>query len=150
MGLKKILPVLLLIILVGGGVYYALSLPDQESLVPETPTESPVLTPVVSPETPSDGELIKQALIKKHGWNEEEILVSLNTNDGLYASGGVREIGAEAGGGYWFAAKVGGQWVIVADGNGTISCESLVPYSDFPASLIPECFEEATGKVVKR
>lgn len=97
-----------------------------------------------------DAEKIKQALVAKHSWNADDIIVTISTNDGTYASGGVNEKDALGGGGYFFAAKKGGTWNIVADGNGTISCESLVPFPDFPSKLIPECWNESTGKVVVR
>jgi hypothetical protein len=98
----------------------------------------------------NDAEEIKQALIKKNNWTNMEIEVTVSKNDGQYASGGVKEKGSEAGGGYFFAVKDGGVWKIVADGNGTISCDSLVPYPDYPSSMIPECYDEQTGQVVKR
>jgi hypothetical protein len=110
--------------------------------------EEPCVVPTVSENT---AELIKQALIKKNNWtNGDDLIVSISKNDGTYASGGVKEKNAEAGGGYFFAAKVAGVWKIVADGNGTISCESLAPYPDYPISMIPECWDEKTGKSVNR
>ena len=99
---------------------------------------------------PSDIEAIKQALIQKNGWTNMNIDVTISKNDGTYASGGIKEKGSETGGGYFFAVKDNGTWKIVADGNGTISCASLVPYPNYPTSMIPECFDETTGNSVKR
>lgn len=98
----------------------------------------------------NDTDAIIQALVKKHNWNSNEIEVTISKNDGTYASGGVKDKGSEVGGGYFFAVKDKGEWKIVADGNGTISCASLVPYPNYPSSMISECFDEATGKSVKR
>lgn len=47
------------------------------------------------------------------------------------------------------AAKVNGTWKLIWDGNGTISCASIDPYN-FPVSMVPECWNETTGKSVKR
>ncbi|MFH0773677.1 MAG: hypothetical protein V1922_05195 [bacterium] len=99
----------------------------------------------------NDTELIKQALIKKNQWTDgDAIVVTISKNDGTYAKGGVTEKNAQAGGGYFFAVKDKGTWIIVADGNGTISCASLAPYPSYPTTLIPECWDEATGKLVQR
>lgn len=100
--------------------------------------------------TALDSALIKEALVKKHNWNINEIEVTVSKNDGIYASGGVEEKNSQVGGGYFFAVKDAGIWKIVADGNGTIDCENLVPYPDYPISLIPECYNMKTGKTVKR
>lgn len=109
--------------------------------------EEPCATPTT---TENLVELIKQALIKKNNWTNMDIEVTINKNEGMYVSGAVKEKGSNVGGGYFFAAKVNGEWKIVADGNGTISCESLVPYPDYPVSMIPECWSEKTGKLVTR
>ncbi len=114
---------------------------------------SPIVTTTlsVSPQQNShDIELIKQALIKKNNWTNIEIEITTTYNDGTYAKGGVTEKGSEAGGGYFFAKKVNGEWKIVADGNDIIACESLVAYPDYPASLIPECYDSESGTTKKR
>jgi hypothetical protein len=71
----------------------------------------------------------------------------VGSNDGKYASGSVA---ADGGGGYFYAIKVNGEWKIVADGNGTISCTSLTNYPDYPVALISECYDESAGKTIKR
>jgi len=111
-----------------------------------SPTSAVVLTPTLTIQ--EENNLVKQALLKKHpNWNENEVTIKVNTNDGKYAGGSASDSG---GGGYFFAAKVEGVWKIVADGNGTISCASLKDYPDFPNTLIPECFDETTGKSITR
>ena len=52
--------------------------------------------------------------------------------------------------GIWFAAKVGGVWELVWDGNGSIYCSDLVNYPDYPIDMIPECYDEIEGKIVNR
>lgn len=115
-----------------------------------TVTTAVVLSVSPQPTTVNDVELIKQALIKKNNWTNMDIEVTVSKNDGTYATGGVKEKGSEVGGGYFFAKKVNGEWKIVADGNGTINCASLIPYPDYPSSLIPECYDEKTGTTIKR
>lgn len=98
--------------------------------------------------TQSDADLIKAALAKKNNWPaDNDITVTVSTNDGTYASG---TAGGQGGGGFFFAKKVNGEWVIVADGNGVILCSSLTNYPDYPSSLIPECYDEVTQKNVAR
>lgn len=100
--------------------------------------------------TADDEKNIKQALVNKHNWRADEISITISKNDGQYVSGGVRETNSEVGGGYFYAVKDNGEWKIVADGNGTISCESLSPYPNYPVSMISECYNETTGKTVQR
>lgn len=94
---------------------------------------------------------ISEALIKKNNWDPKiQLEITVKTNDGKYASGGVTEKGAMGGGGMFFATKVQGVWKIVADGNGIAQCSELAPYPDFPTSLIPQCWDVATNKLVTR
>lgn len=122
----------------------------ESQTVTATPSSKITPTTEVSPTlaTQNDAELIKAALFKKNNWPaDDSINVTVSTNDGIYASG---TAGGQGGGGYFFAAKTNGEWVIVADGNGTISCASLANYPNFPKTLIPECYDEKTGTSVKR
>lgn len=96
-------------------------------------------------------EEIKQALIKKNNWAKDMSLeVTINKREGIYVSGSVREKNTETGGGYFFAVKDEDIWVIVADGNGIISCESVDLYPEYPTSLIPECWDNASQNLIKR
>lgn len=107
-----------------------------------------VLTPTSTIKKESDNELIKKALFLKNKWPDDgTITVTVSTNDGKYASGTAT---SQGGGGYFFAIKVNDKWEIVADGNGIIECSSLTKYPDFPKTLIPECYDSATQKSVKR
>ena len=111
-------------------------------------TIAPSSTPQLTTQPTNDSDLIKQALIKKNNWPQDtQITVTLSFNDGKYAKG---TAGSQGGGGYVFAAKVNNVWQIVADGNGVILCSALTNYPDFPKTLIPECFDQATSKTVTR
>lgn len=79
-----------------------------------------------------------------------EMKVEVSKITGDYASGGVRPTEGEIGGAMWLAAKTNNEWMLVWDGNGTISCEALVPYPAFPDSLAPECWNETTQNLINR
>lgn len=99
----------------------------------------------------NDLQAIAQALAQKNNWDTwENLVITISSNDGTYAKGGVTEKNAEAGGGFWFAKKVSGKWEIVADGNGIILCSSLTAYPDYPKSLIPSCYDKTKDTIVTR
>lgn len=99
----------------------------------------------------NDADAIAQALALKNKWATwENLEITISSNDGTYAKGGVRDKNEVAGGGYWFAKKVSGKWEIVADGNGMILCSSLKAYPDYPVSLIPECYDDVKAMNIKR
>lgn len=110
----------------------------ENNVTSPAPTESEPEEEIVE----SDLELIKKALAEKHGWSMENVNVTVSENTGTHASGGVT-IKGEMGGAMFLAAKVDGEWVIVWDGNGTISCSSIKPY-DFPTDMVSECWDEST------
>jgi len=118
------------------------------TLPPSVPTEEPVVIPTntVVPQK-SDLEQIREAMAAKHNKPIGQTTVTISKNTGTYASGGVKFEG-DVGGGWLLAAKSGGKWVIVDDGNGTIDCEVIAPYN-FPSSIVPECVDK-NGKLIKR
>jgi len=113
------------------------------------PTLAITPTPLTTPTTTvdDDNKLIKQAILNKLGLTESQAVVTISQNTGQYAKGGVKEIEA-VGGGYFLAAKVGGNWVTVYDGQANPTCVQLAPYN-FPTDMVPECLD-SSGKVVKR
>ena len=128
--------------------------------VANLPTAVPTLAPSVAPTIASTANpspivdetniiktAIRQALVAKHGSTANELTITVSKIVGSYSSGSAS---ASGGGGIWFAAKVNGAWQLVWDGNGVILCSDLTPYPDFPASLIPECYDDSTNKSVKR
>jgi len=98
-----------------------------------------------------DTSLIKQAFLKKYPeWEGKDLKITVNTQYGDHASGGIKFGGADdAGGGYFFAAKTENGWVIAADGNGEIRCDEIDPYN-FPSEMIPECADIANNTMVDR
>ncbi len=90
---------------------------------------------------------VKAGLVAEHGADAASMAITVSTLSSDYAKG---MASAGAGGGIWFAAKTGGSWHLVWDGNGIIDCTALVPYPTFPTSLIPECYNTATQKLVTR
>jgi hypothetical protein len=140
------------IVFLGATVYYK-GLPSFPSYN-KTPvsTESAVaeVTPSPLPVADESADLaifIKAALILKHGSNAESLNVTVSKIEGNYASGGAS---GQGGGGMWFAAKVGGVWKLVWDGNGQINCTDIAPYPGFPNSMIPECWDTAAQKIIVR
>ncbi len=166
--MKYVITVILTALIVGLGVtaYFKGWLPSVTFKKPEaasvkntevldnvvTPSPSPVPPASASAEVKSDDNkvilaAVKVALIAKHGSDFSSSNYSISKVEGDYASGSVSGGG---GGGMWFAAKVNGNWLIVADGNGVILCSELAPYPNFPKSMIPECWDDSTQKNVIR
>lgn len=121
-----------------------------EETTPISPTEShePTITQAPTTPTTADIEGIRQAMAMKHSRNKNDVTVTVSKFDGTHASGGVKFAGDVAGG--WFlAAKPGASWVIADDGNGTISCDVIAPYS-FSSTMVPECWDEGSQKIIYR
>ena len=95
----------------------------------------------------SDLKALKKAMADRHHKNENETIITISKNNGTHAAGGVRFEG-EISGGWFLAAKRGNEWVIVADGNGTVSCEVIEPWR-FPADMVPECVDKE-GNLINR
>jgi hypothetical protein len=167
-GKTTFLVILLIILGIGGGYYlgtnYKFTLQPQNAVtttapaIPTTtatPTDETILvtgTPsaaVVSPTTDETAVLIaavKAGLVAEHGPDAATMTITVSKIVGNFAQGGAAATG---GGGMWFAAKVNGVWKLAWDGNGTISCTSVNPYN-FPATMIPQCWDDATQKLVTR
>lgn len=142
-----------IIVFLGATVYYK-GLPEfakpQGVSVTSTeqntvPVPEPSSTPTIDEKLIS--EAIKTNLIKKYGSNASDMNVSVSEVDGEYAKGMVTEQG---GGGMWFAARLNGTWTLVWDGNGVITCDDISPFPEFPANLIPECWDASGGKLITR
>lgn len=150
--MNKIALGIFLVIVLAAGVYlYSTRMKAGQRELAVTPT--PVSTtplPATSPvsEVPLK-DLIIQALAQKNNWDVSRVELNVNKVEGDFAKGDVR-FKDEMGGGLWFAAKVNGVWKIVFDGNGTITCDTLTNYQNFPKDLIPECFDIKAEKLIKR
>ncbi len=106
----------------------------------------------VTPTPTVDEEALLETVVKKyialkHNSDEGVLNVTVSKIEGNYAQGGVSDGG---GGGIWFAAKEDGVWKLVWDGNGVILCSDLTLYPDFPSSMIPECWNDASQDIVAR
>lgn len=108
--------------------------------------------PCISADDQDQEELIKTQIktqiVEKHGPNAGNLTITVSRIEGDYAMGGASE--KDMGGGMWFAAKAGDEWKLVWDGNGIITCNDLAAYPDFPATLIPDCFDESKNQMVTR
>ena len=144
------------------GAYYLgknqnedLPLTTSESSTPTTATDvtekSPTADKPASAPAPDENTIIvaavREALVAELGPDANSIEISVSKIQGDFASG---YAGGEGGGGMWFVAKVDGKWEYVWGGNGTVSCSDLTPYPDYPADMIPECWDEATQQLVIR
>lgn len=123
---------------------------------PKPPTATPTTATTVpgdeepepEAEAPDDTALIRQAMADKYDRPVEDVILTVSDNTGTHANGGVR-FEEEMGGGWWLAYKDGDNWIIVADGNGTVPCSAIEGY-DFPTDMVPECWDEDTGELVVR
>jgi hypothetical protein len=106
----------------------------------------PSPTPVVDEKSVLE-TVIKKYIASKHNSDENSLTITVSQINENYAKGGATQ---EGGGGMWFAAKKDGVWKLVWDGNGVILCSDLSLYPDFPANMIPECWDDATQNSVQR
>lgn len=115
----------------------------------EVASATPVPTPSATPDSTNEdlSSIIKAALVKKHGASAASLNVTVSKIEGDYAKGGAS---GEGGGGMWFAAKLNGTWTLVWDGNGIVTCNDVSPFPGFPVSMIPECWNTSTNKMVTR
>lgn len=116
------------------------------SKLQSTPTSIPTPLPTVNEESLLK-TVIKEAIVAKSNGDGSSLDITVSKIEGNYAQGGASD---EGGGGMWFAAKVNGVWKLVWDGNGVILCTDLTSYPDFPSSMIPGCYDEATQDTVQR
>ena len=131
---------------VGFGAYFFGQGKINTSVFP-TISSSPTFSATPVP-TMNDESAIKQAVYVKFDSNATKLDVKVNKIEGNYATGNIKDVGSEVGGGYFLAAKVSGNWIIVHDGQASPTCSKLAPY-DFPVTMVPECLD-ASGNVVKR
>ena len=140
------------VVFLGATIYYrglpTFNTPESASTVSEvsepTPTPAPTEVPVSEDELAAS---IKDALLEKYGSESADMNVKVSKIEGDYAKGTVTE---EGGGAMWFAAVKNGFWTLVWDGNGVIVCEDISAFPEFPADLIPECWDEDAEKIITR
>ena len=147
--MKKTIPIIILILIAGVGIYFAIN---------KTPTKingenTPKVVDIKQTGTKEAiTEEIEAALIEKYDMEEGLIKVTVSKNDGSFASGLVMPADPnEMGGGGWFAGKVNGAWKLIWDGNGTPTCAGIEAFDvEVPASLISDCYDEDASTMVKR
>lgn len=121
---------------------------------PVSKDETPPIVPTSTIDTlsPSVNEIsaeesIKQAFAKKYNRKVSDVHLTISQKDSTHVWGSVK-FGDELAGGWFLAYKESSNgWIIVADGNGTISCETIAPYN-FPISMVSECVDK-NGKLQK-
>ncbi len=113
----------------------------------EQPVSSPTFTATPTQTTVSDVESIRAALAAKYSKRPSETNLTISKQTDVHAWGSFKFEGDIAGA--WFLAyKKPTGWIVVDDGNGTISCEKIEPY-DFPVTLVESCVN-ANGKLINR
>uniref|UniRef100_A0A7C4R553 Uncharacterized protein n=1 Tax=candidate division CPR3 bacterium TaxID=2268181 RepID=A0A7C4R553_UNCC3 len=112
-----------------------------------TPTEKEINSINNSLMQKSDVEQIREAMATKHGKTTSQTIINVSKNTGTHAVGSVKFEG-EIAGGWFLATKLNGKWIIVDDGNGTVSCDTINPYN-FPSSIINECVDN-NGNLIHR
>ncbi len=141
-------------LIVGGAWYYS---QPKVTLEPETETttspkieEKPTEKAASPPQTQEEDlvMIFKNLFAAKFDHSTEETNIGINQKEKAHVSGTVSFAG-EMGGGWFLGAKINNKWVIVDDGNGTVSCEKIAPF-DFPTDMVPECWKESTGKLITR
>ena len=152
-GKSIVISIVLLVLGVGAGYYFATNYkvtPVTEEVIETiTPIPTPTQMITVVPSVDEKAAIIaavRAGLIAEHGPGANAMTITVSKIQGNYAQGGASEQG---GGAMWFAAKVSGAWKLAWDGNGTISCASIDPYK-FPVTMIPECWNDTTQKLITR
>jgi hypothetical protein len=168
MNLKTLIIILLAALIAAGGFYlgqkYKIAPQNAETgIVVSSPTPAPAtdtntfvdtatsasgLTPIP---TLDDKEavtaMVKASEVARIGAEANSSDYAVTQLQGNYAKGSA---GGSGGGALWFAEKVGGSWKLVFIGNGIIQCSDLTSFPDFPTTMIPECWDKATDKLIKR
>ena len=115
----------------------------------------PIASPTISRTFPSPTVVqvsaenqLKQAFAQKYSKPAADVSLEINKNDGTHAQGVVKFNG-EVGGGWFLGYNNNGNWIIVADGNGTVPCAAIKPYN-FPTSMVPECWDKNTNSLITR
>ena len=123
-------------------VYFVKNQSPQQIMV--IPTVAPTITSTPTIAEISLEDQLKKAIADKYKISLDIVKINISQNTSVHATG---TVSVEGGGGWFLAYKNGPNWVLVDDGNGTISCEKIAPYG-FPKSMVPECVDN-NGKLLK-
>lgn len=126
------------------------SLSEFKIIPGEKATPTPALSPETSPVNPKEfvASQIKDAFARKYQKPAGEIKITVNQLTSDYARGTVNFTG-ETSTGWWLAVKEKGGWLLVVDGNGNVMCQAIENY-DFPVTMVPECYNQVSRKLIKR
>jgi len=115
---------------------------DPNTVLPSPTTQSTTAPTVVIESIESQ---LSTFFSNKFSKNPADVKLSVSQNTGTHASGGISFAG-EMGGGMWLAHLDNGAWIVDYDGNGTIPCQNIEPFS-YPTSILSECWNEATQSI---
>lgn len=93
----------------------------------------------------SAAEGVRYALAEKYGKPLEEVIVSVEQENGGFARGGVRFGEQAPTGGMFLSAKLNGHWILVYDGNGSIDCDQIRKEYEFPEKMLEGFCDAETG-----
>lgn len=147
---------ILLFIIVAAGIgvgafFMGKNMPTSDENANPTPVQTldtlPTVTPSPTPTVNDEEEIISAIALHLEQDEEDLDIIVTDLREG-FAKGNVKEKDALAGGGYFIAAKVDGEWIIVYDGQANPTCDEISPYS-FPSDMVPECLDNL-GNVISR
>lgn len=150
--------IILIAAVIIGGAFLIWSMKRGVPITEPSPSPTVISSPAASPrpspaptapaeETKSDLEQIKEAFAERYSKQLADVTVTIDENTGTYANGGVKFAG-EIGGAWWLAYNDDSDWIIVADGNGSVMCADIEDYN-FPTSMVPECWDEDTDTLIQ-
>lgn len=145
---KLILALIVLIVLAAAGFLVLFNPTHTGEEVPDVEVTQVTPTPITD-ENDALAKAVKAQIVAEHGQVASTLKITVNKIQGDFAQGAANDPDAR-GGGQWFAAKVNGEWKLVYDGNGMITCDQLEDYPEFPADLIPACFDKASEQMQNR
>lgn len=126
----------------------ATEIPVNQTQFTQTETVIPSAEPVIltptslppenqNPPAADNETALRDAVAAALGANAAELNMVVSENTGTHARGGVEN-------GYFLAAKIDGEWQVVATGQGAFDCPDLMQYN-FPESMIPECYPKSSS-----
>lgn len=120
--------------------------PTPTSSVPIFPSATLSPTKTITDQK-SDTDTIKQLFANKYHRKVTDVELTTKYYDSSHFVGSCSFKLAMAGGILLAAKNKSQEWVLVQDGNGSIMCDAVSPYS-FPVNMVPECVNKK-GVLVK-
>jgi len=108
--------------------------PDKKDVEVKCGKGDSSIDPIISKE-----EAIKRLLAQKYNKKVAEVTIRISQETENHLRGGVEfQPGGPENSGLFLAAKVDGNWRLVFDGQGAISCEEVTRYN-FPQEMVTDC-----------